>query len=142
MRAFTRTELLVVLAIIAILAALLLPGLAKAKAHAWRIQCVNHQKQLVLTWALYSTDNREALMAALKDAGIGTGIHYPIPLHLQKAYASLNYKPGDFPVTERVAKEIVSLPMFPNLTEEQQKRVVNEVRKFVAAEQLEPVTGD
>jgi len=76
------------------------------------------------------TDDREELMASLKDASIGTGIHYPIPLHLQKAYRSLGYKNGDFPVTERVAATIVSLPMFPNLTADQQTRVVAGVRDF------------
>jgi dTDP-4-amino-4,6-dideoxygalactose transaminase len=69
-------------------------------------------------------DNREELIKHLALAGIGTGIHYPIPLHLQMAYVSLGYAPGDFPVAERVAKEILSLPMFPHLTEEQQSRVV------------------
>ena len=59
-------------------------------------------------------------MDHLKHAGIGTGIHYPIPLHLQKAYVHLNYSPGDFPVAERVATEIVSLPMYRQLTEGQQ----------------------
>jgi len=75
--------------------------------------------------------DREGLMAHLGKAGIGTGIHYPIPLHRQKAYESLAYKAGDFPATERVASEIVSLPMFPQLTAEQQGRVVNEVARFV-----------
>src|SRR5215470_73123 len=60
--AFTLVELLVVIAVIAILAALLLPSLAKAKAQALRIQCVNNEKQLLLTWGLYSTDNRELLV--------------------------------------------------------------------------------
>ncbi len=77
------------------------------------------------------TDDREGLMAFLKDRSIGTGIHYPIPLHLQKAYKSLHYLPGDFPKTERAASEIVSLPMFPTLTAQQQARVVEEVRSFV-----------
>jgi len=76
---------------------------------------------------------REALQAALAEAGIGTGIHYPIPLHLQNAYQHLNYKKGDFPVTERVATEIVSLPMFPQMTGDQQSRVAAKVREFVAA---------
>ena len=71
--------------------------------------------------------DREAFQAALAEAGIGTGIHYPIPLHLQKAYESMNFKKGDFPVTERVAAEIVSLPMFPQMTLEQVKEVATKV---------------
>lgn len=76
------------------------------------------------------TGDRDGLMAHLKTAGIGTGIHYPIPLHLQKAYASLGYRKGDFPVCERIAGEIVSLPMYPQLSAEQQAHVVKEVLGF------------
>jgi dTDP-4-amino-4,6-dideoxygalactose transaminase len=83
------------------------------------------------------TDDREGLMAYVKDAGIGTGIHYPVPLHLQKAYESMGYAPGDFPNTERAAATIVSLPMFPNLTPAQQERVVAAVAKFVESDQLQ-----
>ena len=79
------------------------------------------------------TEDREGLMAHLKNAGIGTGIHYPIPLHLQKAYGCLQYRKGDFPVVERIAAEIVSLPMFPQLTAEQQERVVREIASFAEA---------
>ncbi len=78
------------------------------------------------------TADREGLMDHLKRAGIGTGIHYPIPLHLQKAYVRLNYKLGDFPVAENAAATIVSLPMFPQLTAEQQARVVEEIFNFVS----------
>jgi dTDP-4-amino-4,6-dideoxygalactose transaminase len=74
------------------------------------------------------TSDREGLMERLKRAGIGTGIHYPIPLHLQKAYAAMGYKIGDFPVTEKAAGEIVSLPMFPQLTAAQQARVAEEIK--------------
>jgi dTDP-4-amino-4,6-dideoxygalactose transaminase len=76
--------------------------------------------------------DREGLMQHLKQEGIGTGIHYPIPLHLQKSYASMNYSVGDFPVSERIAAEIVSLPMFPQLTPEQQARVVGEILNFTS----------
>jgi dTDP-4-amino-4,6-dideoxygalactose transaminase/acetyltransferase-like isoleucine patch superfamily enzyme len=76
--------------------------------------------------------DREGLMNQLKDAGIGAAIHYPIPLHLQKAYTSLNYCLGDFPVAERVSGEIISLPMFPQLKAEQQARVAAEVHNFVS----------
>jgi dTDP-4-amino-4,6-dideoxygalactose transaminase len=77
--------------------------------------------------------DREALQACLLEAGIGTGIHYPIPLHQQKAYAHLGHKAGDFPVTERIAREIVSLPMFPQLLHTQQDEVVSRVKDFLAA---------
>lgn len=75
--------------------------------------------------------DREALQAALSEVGIGTGIHYPVPLHLQKAYEHLGYKKGSFPVTERVASEIVSLPMFPNLTSTAQEHIVKAVNRAV-----------
>ena len=83
------------------------------------------------------SSDREGMMAQLKDAGIGTGIHYPVPLHLQRAYAPLGYKAGDFPNTERAAQSIVSLPMFPTLTAAQQERVVAEVARFVGAAELQ-----
>lgn len=76
--------------------------------------------------------DREALQKHLGEAQIGTGIHYPIPLHLQKAYAGMGRAPGSLPVTEKIAAEIVSLPMFPGITEEQQSRVVERVREFVS----------
>jgi dTDP-4-amino-4,6-dideoxygalactose transaminase len=76
--------------------------------------------------------DREGFMRQLAEAGIGTGIHYPVPLHLQKAYSSLGYQAGDFPVAERMASEIVSLPMFPQLTADQQKRVVAGVMGVLA----------
>jgi dTDP-4-amino-4,6-dideoxygalactose transaminase len=75
---------------------------------------------------------REELQKYLQDNGIGTGLHYPVPLHLQKAYTGNGYKEGDFPITEKVSKEILSLPMFPELTEDQIKYVVETIRKFYA----------
>jgi dTDP-4-amino-4,6-dideoxygalactose transaminase len=76
------------------------------------------------------TEDREGLVAHLESACIGTGIHYPVPLHLQKAYCSLGYMPGEFPVCEKVATEVVSLPMFPQLTLEQLARVSEETMRF------------
>jgi dTDP-4-amino-4,6-dideoxygalactose transaminase len=78
-------------------------------------------------------EDREGLQKHLAQANIGTGIHYPVPLHLQKAYKSLGYKQGDFPVTEKAAAEIGSLPMFPHITAEQQSRVVESMKGFLAS---------
>jgi dTDP-4-amino-4,6-dideoxygalactose transaminase len=78
------------------------------------------------------TNHRDGLIGHLKTAGIGTGIHYPIPLHLQKAYAPLNYRAGDFPVAESASAEVMSLPMFPHLTSEQQAMVAEEILAFTA----------
>jgi dTDP-4-amino-4,6-dideoxygalactose transaminase len=78
--------------------------------------------------------NRDRVIKHLGSAGIGTGIHYPIPLHLQRAYRNLGYAPGDFPIAEKVASEILSLPMFPHLRADQQNRVVSETLKSLSTE--------
>ncbi len=76
---------------------------------------------------------RDALQKFLTGQGIGTGIHFPIPLHLQKAYQYLNYKLGDFPVAERVTQEILSLPLYPGITAEQVKFVAEKIKEFHSA---------
>ncbi len=76
-------------------------------------------------------ENREVLQAILAKENIGTGIHYPVALHLQKAYVNLGYRPGDFPVCERAAERILSLPMFPHISETDQARVVDAVVRSV-----------
>jgi dTDP-4-amino-4,6-dideoxygalactose transaminase len=76
------------------------------------------------------TDKRAELQQFLKDAGVGTGIHYPIPLHVQKAYRHLGYQQGDFPVSEKLAAEILSLPMYPQLGHDQQKYVAEKIGEF------------
>lgn len=77
------------------------------------------------------TANREALQKYLGDDQIATGLHYPIPLHLQEAYAWLGYKQGDFPVTEQAANEILSLPMSPLPMKGQQERIAKTIRSYL-----------
>ncbi|MCC6544631.1 MAG: DegT/DnrJ/EryC1/StrS family aminotransferase [Nitrospirae bacterium] len=74
------------------------------------------------------TRNRDKLLKHLAEKQIGTGLHYPLPLHLQKAYECLGFKEGDFPVSEKVATEILSLPMFPGLLDDQQKYVAESIK--------------
>lgn len=75
--------------------------------------------------------NRDLLRQQLESANIGTGIHYPIPLHLQEAYLHLGHTAGDFPDAEKACSEILSLPMYPQLTEEQQHTVANRMMECV-----------
>jgi len=75
---------------------------------------------------------RDDLMKALDEQDIHCGIHYPVPLHLQDAYSSLGYRKGDFPVSERVAAEQVSLPMYAELTREQITATADAIRSFFA----------
>ncbi|TEU14774.1 MAG: DegT/DnrJ/EryC1/StrS family aminotransferase [Anaerolineales bacterium] len=82
------------------------------------------------------TDNREALRDYLHEQGIATGIHYPIPVHLQPAYQELGYRKGDFPVSERYAEQVVSLPMYPELTPEFIDHVVEAIKQV--ADQYNP----
>ncbi|OGJ84563.1 MAG: erythromycin biosynthesis sensory transduction protein eryC1 [Candidatus Raymondbacteria bacterium RifOxyA12_full_50_37] len=76
------------------------------------------------------TQRRDPLKKYLLDHGIETGLHYPLPLHLQAAYEKLGYPPKSFPVTEKAALEILSLPMFPSLSESRQERVIEHIKEF------------
>ena len=76
------------------------------------------------------TPAREALQKHLSAAGIQTGIHYPVPIHLQPAYDSLGHRAGDFPAAERQAARVLSLPMFPELTDEQLAEVAGAIQSF------------
>lgn len=77
------------------------------------------------------TDNRDKVMAELKEKGCGCGIHYPVPLHLQPAFSLLGGKEGDHPISERYAKQIISIPMFPELTPEQVSEAATIIREVV-----------
>jgi dTDP-4-amino-4,6-dideoxygalactose transaminase len=73
---------------------------------------------------------RDSLQASLKEHGIGTLIHYPVPIHLQKAYKELGYRRGDLPITERYAQEVLSLPFYPELTTEEMREVSTRIKSF------------
>jgi dTDP-4-amino-4,6-dideoxygalactose transaminase len=75
-------------------------------------------------------ERRDELLDFLRQNGVGAGIHYPIPLHIQKAFDWLGYRQGDFPISEKVAKEELSLPLFPELTETEVKQVVGLIEGF------------
>jgi dTDP-4-amino-4,6-dideoxygalactose transaminase len=77
---------------------------------------------------------RDDLMKELAAKGIGCGIHYPVPVHLQEAYKSLNLGRGSFPVAERHGEEFVSLPLFPEMTPAQQEYVVEQIRNYFGAD--------
>jgi dTDP-4-amino-4,6-dideoxygalactose transaminase len=85
-------------------------------------------------WHLYvlRVPRRDEVLRKLNAAGIGAGIHYPTPIHLHGAFRHLGHRPGDFPVAERAAAEVLSLPLFPEITPAQQERVADELRNALA----------
>ncbi len=87
-----------------------LPAQAEGREHAWHLYVVFHPE-------------RDRIRLELESAGIKPGLHYPIPLHLQKAYRHLGHRPGDFPVAERVGRECLTLPLYPEMTHRQQDAV-------------------
>lgn len=76
------------------------------------------------------SQRRDELQKFLNENGIATGLHYPVPLHLQPCFKHLGYKKGDFPVTEKLAEQGLSLPMFPELTDEQLQYVTDKIKEF------------
>jgi dTDP-4-amino-4,6-dideoxygalactose transaminase len=97
-----------------------LPQVASDRTHVYHLY-------VILT---EDPKDREPLRKHLGDLGIQTGLHYPIPLHQQKCYAHLGYRTGDFPVTERAAASLLSLPMFPWMTEEESKSVAAGIKGY------------
>jgi dTDP-4-amino-4,6-dideoxygalactose transaminase len=95
--------------------------------------CGQHQTHVHHIYAI-RTSKRESLMAHLESQGIGCGIHYPVPVHLQEAYADLGHRRGSFPVSERCGDEFVSLPMYPELTFEQIEAVAEAVHRVLKSE--------
>ncbi|MDQ1446023.1 MAG: hypothetical protein QOI20_2487, partial [Acidimicrobiaceae bacterium] len=98
-----------------------LPVTADGNEHVWHLFVVQ-------------VDHRDAVLAAVRDAGVGAGVHYPLPIHLQPAYAGLGYGPGDFPVAERLAARILSLPLYPGISEAQQERVAAALAQAVSTQ--------
>jgi dTDP-4-amino-4,6-dideoxygalactose transaminase len=98
-----------------------LPSVAEGNEHVWHLYVVRVAR-------------RDAVLAELNAAGVGAGIHYPVPVHHTGAFADSEYKPGDFPVTERAAEEILSLPLFPGITAAQQERVAEVLRAAVGSD--------
>ena len=78
-------------------------------------------------------DDRDRLQSELTGRGIGTGIHYPVPIHLQEAYREAGFQAGWFPVSEASAKRVLSLPMYPEMREADVRRVAGAVRELVSA---------
>ncbi len=98
---------------------LMLPCEAEGRRHVWHLYVLRHAA-------------RDRLQQALTEACIGTGLHYHIPVHLQPAYAYLGHRVGDFPVAEQVARECLSLPIYPELSEDEQDRVVQTLKQAIA----------
>lgn len=96
---------------------LVLPQTAQGCTHVYHLYVVR-------------TGQRDALQQYLQQNGIGTLIHYPVPLHLQKAYAGLGYKKGDFPIAEKMAAEVISIPLYIGMKEDDQVFVADTIRKF------------
>ena len=89
---------------------------------------LSHNRHVYHVYAV-RTDDRDGLKQKLVDAGIGCGVHYPIPVHLQKAYTSLGYPEGSLPNAEAAANEVLSLPIYPELPEEGIRETVNAIGK-------------
>jgi dTDP-4-amino-4,6-dideoxygalactose transaminase len=101
---------------------------------------MSNRRHVYHVYAIRCTE-RERLQAFLTERGINTGIHYPVPIHLQPCWAELGYKAGDFPQAERAAREVLSLPLYPELQPSQQDRVVEALQEWAGRHTLDVSTA-
>jgi dTDP-4-amino-4,6-dideoxygalactose transaminase len=94
------------------------------------LPALSHDKSHVFNNYVIRADRRDELKQFLADAGIQGEIYYPLPLHLQACFSDLGHKPGDFPNAERAAHQILALPIYPEITPQQQEQVVETIRAF------------
>jgi dTDP-4-amino-4,6-dideoxygalactose transaminase len=94
------------------------PSVLEGNVHVWHLYVVRVAR-------------RDDVLSTLRSSEIGAGVHYPVPIHLQGAFSALGHKAGDFPRAEEAAASVLSLPMFPGITADQQERVVDVLRKAV-----------
>ncbi|CAI4032671.1 Pleiotropic regulatory protein [Nitrospira tepida] len=106
------------------------PGVVLPEARYRRAGVKHHH---IYNQFVIRAPRRDELMAHLKQQGIGSEIYYPVPFHLQECFRPLGYKEGDFPESERAAKETLALPIYPELTPEQQQQVVQTIQRFYSS---------
>jgi dTDP-4-amino-4,6-dideoxygalactose transaminase len=98
-----------------------LPVEATGRRHVWHLFVVLHP-------------HRDRIRRGLEVRGIQTGLHYPVPVHLQEAYAHLEHQTGDYPIAERIARDCFTLPLFPEMTERQQDRVIGALHEILQSD--------
>ena len=95
-----------------------------------RLPTIQYENRHIFHQYVIRAPRRRDLIRFLNEQGVGTDIYYPLPLHLQKCYSFLKHRPGDFPVSEKASEEVLALPIYPELTDEQQTYVVDQVKSF------------
>lgn len=95
-----------------------------------KLPTIQYENRHIFNQYVIRVPQRDRLRKFLAEEGIGTDIYYPLPLHLQECFSFLKYHPGDFPISEKASKETLALPIFPELTEAQQERIVDRIRAF------------
>jgi dTDP-4-amino-4,6-dideoxygalactose transaminase len=96
----------------------------------FRLPTIQYQNRHIFHQYVIRVPERDRLRQFLAEEGIGTDIYYPVPLHLQECYSFLKYRRGDLPISEKASEEVLALPIYPELTEDQQRVVVNRIKAF------------
>jgi dTDP-4-amino-4,6-dideoxygalactose transaminase len=95
-----------------------------------RLPTIQYENRHIFHQYVIRVQERDRLRQFLMENGIGTDIYYPLPLHLQECYSFLKYRRGDLPISEKASEEALALPIYPELTEDQQTMVVDRIKVF------------